>query len=236
MEAFNGYGTSAAHEATPGRRGQLALSLQDTLTATARLRTNQQVASDASSFRAHLKRLLGQADQEARGAGYSSESVKLAVYATIAFIDETVLNSAQPMFADWPRRPLQEEVFGEHMAGEVFFENVRALLARSDSEELADVLEVYLLCLLLGFQGRYGGGGGGELASLRTTLADRITRVRGVEGDLSPSWALPTSEEVPKARDPWLRRLGVSALATGSVAFLLWVVYFFSLRSGAGNL
>jgi type VI secretion system protein ImpK len=236
MQAFTGYESSTAQEATPGRRGRLALSLQDALTATVRLRTNQQVAADAASFRAQLKRLLGQADQDARGAGYSSESVKLAVYATIAFIDETVLNSAQPMFADWPRRPLQEEVFGEHMAGEVFFENVRALLARSDSEELADVLEVYLLCLLLGFQGRYGGGGGGELASVKTMLADRITRIRGVEGDLSPAWALPADEEVPRARDPWVRRLGFSALATAAVAFLLWLVYFLSLRSGTGDL
>ena len=44
------------------RQGGLAIALQETFTAVVRLRTNRQMASDAVSFRAHLKSLLGQAD------------------------------------------------------------------------------------------------------------------------------------------------------------------------------
>ena len=63
------------------RRGLLALTLQEPLTAAVRLRANRQVAADADSFRTHIKQLLGQSDQEARRAGYDSDTVKLAVYA-----------------------------------------------------------------------------------------------------------------------------------------------------------
>jgi type VI secretion system protein ImpK len=105
-------------------RGDLALALQEAFTVAVRLRAGRQVAADATSFRAHIKQLLGAADQRARAAGYDGDTVKLAVYAFIALLDESVLTSGQPMFAEWARQPLQEEVFGEHMAGENFFRTV----------------------------------------------------------------------------------------------------------------
>src|SRR5687767_14449420 len=132
-------------ETTAATRGELALALQEAFTVAVRLRAGRQVAADAASFRVHVKQLLASADQRARAAGYDGDTVKLAVYAYIALLDESVLNSAQPMFAEWSRQPLQEEVFGEHMAGENFFRTVQELLARQDSEAVADLLEVYQL-------------------------------------------------------------------------------------------
>ena len=82
-----------------------------------RLRANRQTAADADSFRAHLKQLLATADDQARRSGYDQGTVKRAIYAVTVFLDESVLNSSQPMFADWPRKPLQEEIFGGHMGG-----------------------------------------------------------------------------------------------------------------------
>jgi type VI secretion system protein ImpK len=96
------------------------------------------------------------------------------------------------------------------------------------------LLEVYLLCLLLGFQGRYSGGGGGEIAAIKTAISDKIARVRGVSGNLAPEWALPTEETMPQFRDPWVRKLGFVALGTASVSVILWLGYLFALRSGAG--
>ncbi|MGH7505688.1 MAG: DotU family type IV/VI secretion system protein, partial [Longimicrobiales bacterium] len=78
------------------RRGELALALQEAFTVAVRLRTNRQVAANADAFRAHVKQLLGAADRQARGAGYDADLVRLAVYAYIAFLDESVLNSSQP--------------------------------------------------------------------------------------------------------------------------------------------
>src|SRR5512147_412863 len=117
--------SSSDLQAEPARRrGTLALALQEALTAVVRLRANRQTAADAESFRAHLKQLLASADDQARRSGYDQGSVKRAIYAVTVFLDESVLNSSQPMFADWPRKPLQEEIFGGHMGGEVFFQNL----------------------------------------------------------------------------------------------------------------
>lgn len=214
-----------------GRQGHLALAFQEALTAVARLRTDRQVAADAEAFRSHLKRLLGQADASAREVGYSPETVRLAVYAVVALVDESVLASSHAIFADWPRRPLQEEVFGEHMAGAVFFDNLRSLLGQQDSEDLADVLEVCLLCLFLGFQGRYAGDDGTQLAAIKTAVSDKIVRIRGVSGELTPEWGPPAGEQPPQLRDPWMKRLLVATAATWALVLLLWVVYFVFLRA-----
>jgi type VI secretion system protein ImpK len=199
---------------------------------TVRLRTNRQQASDAHAFRQHVKQLLFAADSDARTAGYDPEAVRQAVYAIVAFLDESVLNSAQAMFADWARQPLQEEVFGDHRAGEVFFERLETLLAQQDSREVGDLLEVYLLCLLLGFRGRYGSGRSGELHALTSAAREKMRRIRGEAGDLAPQWAPPADETLPGLKDPWIRRLAVLAGAAFGLALLLYVIYRISLLPG----
>ncbi len=215
--------------------GRLALILQEALTATVRLRAGRQVAPDAAAFRSHMKHLIGLAHEEALVAGYPRHYVKRAVHGFVAFVDESVLNSPQRMFAEWSRKPLQEEIFGEHRAGETFFENLRELLGEQDAQEVADVLEVYLLCLELGFRGRYGSGDG-DLHHLKESARRKIERVRGRAGWLSPSWAPPADEVAPVARDPWLRRLLLVAGCCLALAVFLFIVYTLVLRSDAAEL
>jgi type VI secretion system protein ImpK len=222
-----------AEDARPARRGQLALALQEVFTAIARLRAGRQVAADADAFRSHVKQLLGGADHEARRIGYSSDDVALALYAVVVFLDESVLNSAQPMFAGWPSRPLQEEIFGGHMGGEIFFQHLRDLLARQESEDLADLLEVYQLCLLLGYQGRHSTGEKGELRGLNSAITEKIQRTRGSFGELSPQWALPRDEAAPRAKDPWLVWLAAAAMVSLLVAALMFGVFRSSLGERA---
>lgn len=213
-------------------QGGLALTLQEAFTAAVRLRANRQVASDADSFRTQMKKLLSAADQEARRAGYSGDDVKLAVYAVIVFIDESVLNSQQPMFADWAAKPLQWEVFGGHMGGEIFFDHLQQLLGRADSPDVVDILDVYQLCLLLGFRGRYGMAPAGELTGLISAVGEKIGRIRGGHADLAPGWAPQTGETIPVLRDPWNRKLGIIAAGAFGFAILLFIIFHFALRSG----
>jgi type VI secretion system protein ImpK len=217
------------------RHGQLALTLQEAFTVGVRLRTGRQVAADATSFRAHVKTLLGAADGEARKAGYDGATVKLAIYAYIAFLDESVLNSGQQMFAGWPSQPLQEEIFGDHVAGETFFQYLSDLMRRQDSEELADLLEVYLLCMLLGFRGRYGADPA-ALQSVISMVQDKVRRIRGSLGEISPAWGLPADEAFAAPGDPWMRRLLLIAGGALVLALVLYVVYLLLLRSGVGEL
>jgi len=218
------------------RRGKLAVLLQEAFTASARLRANRMGAVDAASFRNNVKQLLTTADREARQIGYAGQTVKLAVYALIVHIDECVLNSGNPAFQAWHGKPLQEEVFGDHRGGEIFFENLRSLLTQPDTEDLADLLEVYYLCLLLGFQGRYGGEDRGALSAVGRETSGKIHRIRGVQADLTPSWALPQGERVPKARDPWVRRIGIAAASVGVAAVLLFLLFALTLRPTAAEL
>jgi type VI secretion system protein ImpK len=218
--------------AAPVRRPEnLALILQEVLTAVVRYRANRQPVTDAESFRHHIREALKAAAQQGRSvAGYSSDDVKYAIFAVVAFLDESILNSRNPVFADWPRKPLQEEMFGHHIAGEVFFQNLEQLLGREDSAALADVLEVYYLCLLLGFAGRYVSGNRGESKVIMDRTAEKIRRIRGQLGGLSPEWMLPP--DPPRVyRDPWVKRLAMAAAA----CFVLMAILFFTFKVVLGS-
>jgi type VI secretion system protein ImpK len=223
--------------AAPVRRPEnLALLFQEPLTVVVRLRSNRQRVSDAESFRHQIRQTLATAAQQARHpAGYAADTIKMATFAVVGFLDESILNAQNPVFADWPRKPLQEELFGTHMAGEVFFQNLQALLARDDSAELADLLEVHYLCLLLGFRGRYSTGPGGDLQAFMRSTAEKIRRIRGRAPDLSPSWALP-AEAVRPAKDTWTRRFALIALACFVITVALFAVFKISLHSGASEI
>ncbi len=218
------------------RGWNLALAFQEVMTAVVRVRFGRQNVPNADMFRAHIKESLKGAAQEALARGYTQEDVQLALYAMVAFIDESVLNCHQPVFADWPRLPLQEELFGGHVAGESFFDNLQRVLARTDFTQAADLLEVFYLCLLLGYRGRYAVTGGGELGGIMNAVRDKIQRIRGASGALSPRWALPAEAVRTVQSDPWVKRLGWTALGCFLFALLLFAGFKAGLISGASEL
>ena len=225
---------ASAPLATPVGAGRLAQILQELLTATARLRGDRQPVPDAAAFRSQLLELVRRADEDAQRAGYATADARLAIFAAVAFLDESALNSRQPALADWARRPLQEELFGGHMGGEWFFQHVDQLLARPDSPALADLLEVHHLCLLLGFRGRYGADDRGALHAAASRLGERVSRIRGAPGDLTPAWRPPNDSVV--GRDPWIRRLVLGLAASVVLALALWGVAALSLRGSVREL
>ncbi len=197
--------------------GLLANAFRDCLTTIVRLRGNRQTVTDAEVFRRQMRDALETAARKARDVhGYTNADVLNATFAVVALLDESILNSPDPVFADWSRKPLQEELFGALLAGELFFQHIRDLLGRPDSTALADVLEVYSLCLLLGFGGRH--------ARVVGKLQERIRRIRGNAETLSPSWA-PLPAISPQTHDPWLRRLGLAAVLCASLALVLFITY-----------
>jgi type VI secretion system protein ImpK len=217
-------------------RGQLALALQEALTVVARVREGRQIPQDAHAFRAQMRGLLAQADQEARRMGCPPEFVKISVYSVIAYLDETVLSTPGALSAAWVGRPMQEEIFGDTVAGETFFRYVEELLTRQDSAYVADVLEVSLLCMLLGFKGRYATSEGNEVRSLSAAVTDKIRRIRGGAAPLSPRAVPPTDEVVVRQRDRWLRILVLGLAGSFLLALLLFTIFFFDLRRGAGQI
>jgi type VI secretion system protein ImpK len=220
---------TATGAASPARTDNLALMFQEILTVIVRLRSNRQELSDAESFRMSVKEALKTVIQEARSqGGYAAEDIKMATLALVGFLDESILNMRNPLFAEWPRKPLQEELFGIHMAGELFFQNVEKLLVRQDSADLADVLEVHYLCLLLGYGGRYSVGGRGELEAIKNTLGERIRRIRGRSSDPFTEF-VPEPETAPSADDPLVKKLLYAALACFVLVVVLFIVFKLAL-------
>src|SRR6266699_1191383 len=229
--------TSIQPSPQPGnrRRDNLAIVYQNLLTVIVRLRANRQVINDAQAFRVQMQSALRAAEKEGIGKLYPPEDVRLATFAIVAFLDESILNSTNPAFSDWPRMPLQEEMFGHHRAGEVFFENIDRLLSRSDSHAAADLLEVYSLCILLGYKGKYGLGDLDSVRPVLDAIAEKIRRVRGPLPGLSPDWAVPEGNIQTTGADPWIRRLAVGALAGVFIALLFFVLFKALLGSDASK-
>jgi type VI secretion system protein ImpK len=218
------------------RRPNLALSFQEIFTAIVRIRFNRQAVASADGFREQMRQALRSSVQDGAQKGYSQEDVKTAAFAAVTFLDESVLASNNPVFSTWARLPLQEELFGHNVGGESFFQYAQQLLARRDSAETADILEVFYLCLLLGYRGRYGIGGPGELHAIMDSMRDKIHRVRGTGSPISPQWAVPNEAPPRQSADPWVRSLMIGVAAMAILVIAAYAVFRMGLVSGASAL
>jgi type VI secretion system protein ImpK len=228
---------NAVAEPAPARRFEnLALAYQDVLTVIVRLRANRQHVENAEAFRANIRGLLKKAAAEAAQRGYTAEDTRVGTFAVVALLDETVLTLGNPVFHDWQRAPLAVELYGMGVAGEIFFSSVDRLLARKDSTGLADLLEVYYLCLLLGFGGRYGRGGSADLRDYTNRVGERIRQIRGTSPPLSPSSSPDPGSTVVRRADPWTRRLAFTVGVCLLLALVLFAGFRLSLGSGLSEL
>jgi type VI secretion system protein ImpK len=217
------------------RRDNLAIVFQNLLTVIVRLRANRQVINDAQAFRVQMRSALRAAEKEGIAKLYPPEDVRQATFAIVAFLDESILSSTNPAFSDWSHTPLQAEMFGHQRAGEVFFENIERFLTRSDSNGVADLLEIYSLCILLGYKGKYGLGDLDSVRPVLDAIAEKIRRVRGPLQGLSPAWAIPEGDFAPTGGDSWIRRLAVGTLASVLIALLFFAIFWFLLSSDASK-
>jgi type VI secretion system protein ImpK len=220
--------------ATHRNPDNLAMALQEVFTATVRVRARRQPVTDAEAFRAQIREALRAAEQQSRQRGYSDDETRLAIFAVVAFLDETVLRSGNPVFSRWPGKPLQEEIFGRNVAGETFFQNLENLLRAADSPNIADLLEVYDLCLLLGYQGRYTLGGRGELEAMKRAVAAKMERIRGPE-PLAPEWQPQAGSAPAVSGDPLVRTLLWTACGCAVVALALFVIFRITLSWGVST-
>ncbi len=225
----------ASYSQAAERRPNLALAYEELLTAIVRLRSGRQNVSDEQSFRANALAGLHTAMQQGVARGYAQEDVSMAGYAVVALLDETVLNLRNPVFASWAGHPFHLELWRENVAGESFFKYLQALMGRRDSAELADVLEVFYLCILLGYRGRYAGASG-ELSAIARSVQEKILRCRGGSALLSPLAQLPRDLPEPKAPDKWARWLTWAVAATAVLSLAVFILCKLLLMNGASQL
>jgi type VI secretion system protein ImpK len=108
---------------------------------------------DANTLKTRVSELFERFERDARSAVIDNEKVRSAKFALVAFLDETIISSTWAQKDEWLAEPMQIKMFDTFNAGEEFFDNLHQLRQRSSVN--ADILEVYYLCLALGFKGKY---------------------------------------------------------------------------------
>lgn len=176
---------------------------------------------DAEVFRERVKQFLTQFERGAGKLGASAEDIYACKYAFCATVDEAVLMSSFKVRENWQRMPLQVQFFGEQLAGEQFFLKLDEF--RQQGSSRLQVLEVYQMCLLLGFQGKYLIEGSEKLGYLTARLGDEIARMRGNAAGFAPHWAAPD-------RVRHQLRHQVPLWAIGSLFGLMAALAFIGLR------
>ncbi len=103
-----------------------------------------------SQVQADINRLLSESENMMRQGGISPEDYDEARFAICAWIDEALLSSSWQGRTQWQRESLQRRYYQTADAGEEFFERLNRL-----GPHQQDVREIYYLCLVMGFRGRY---------------------------------------------------------------------------------
>ncbi|WP_332670539.1 type IVB secretion system protein IcmH/DotU [Aromatoleum sp.] len=141
------------------------------------------------TFTQRIDGFLADFERHARNFGKPGEAIEHAKYAFCSLLDEIILASEFAIREEWERMPLQLRLFGEHLAGEAFFERLETL--RVDPAKNIEALEVFHTCLLLGFQGKYLLEGEEKRAYLTHRVGRDIRQVRGGTAEFAPHWKLP---------------------------------------------
>ncbi|WP_432738114.1 DotU family type IV/VI secretion system protein [Maridesulfovibrio sp. FT414] len=155
--------------------------------------------AEYDAVRTDVTAIIKRLDDKVDRLDVSDELFDDARFAVFAWADEAVLCSGWTGVRDWLRHPLQREYYGTANGGEEFFERLEKLLSGQggpvDSSIFADfgkegdpeaegvalqngaseVLEVFALCLSLGFTGKYfSESDGPRLQTLRRNCIARI--------------------------------------------------------------
>ncbi len=149
---------------------------------------NRHAPTGFADFRERVREFLAQFERGTRKLEASAEDVYNAKYAFCALVDEIVLMSQFKIRDEWQLHPLQLEFFGDQLAGENFFDRLEQL--RQQGVARVQVLEVFHMCLLLGFQGKYLIEGTEKLNYLTVRLGDEIAHLRGHRPGFAPQ-AMP---------------------------------------------
>ncbi|WP_280539593.1 type IVB secretion system protein IcmH/DotU [Chromohalobacter sp. 11-W] len=211
-----------AHSSDIAESRTLKTLSRDFISMVLMVRRGQQ-ADSVERFLERVDQWLREFEEKARAENYSADAVQDAQYALCAFLDESVLKGGAGNIREHVElHPFQYRYFGMHLAGEGFFDRLESL--RGDVRANLDVLEVYHLCLALGFEGKYSLENRDQLKYLASTLGRDIARYRKSAADSRESWKLPDQVgqllryEIPL----WVYLLGIAMACLIVYGSLSW--------------
>ncbi len=169
-------------------------------------------------LRDSLKELFTAMDAKGAALGIVPEDLKDARYAIVAFLDEILVQANWPGRAEWQASPLQFVYFNENTAGENFFQRAEVLATQAHR---LHVLQVYFLCLGLGFQGRYAMAPVGELEAVQREIAAVMQGASLPAEVLSPHGVPPDAGQTLLQREAPIVRVGLACLGGALTLYLL---------------
>ncbi len=193
------------------------------------LRLKAGIVAPSNDLRPKIVTMLVDFEKRAERYRFSSKITQVSKFALASFVDETVLTNNFHLKEEWEKNPLQLEYFGESLAGNKFFEKLLAMIKQVDVT--ADAVEIYYVCMLLGFKGRYGVYEKEKLLAIMQQTANALVKagkIRPVE--LSPHWLANDQPKPPEKRGmpAWAK---ISALGGLGLAFIIYLVMFLAVST-----
>ena len=166
--------------------------------------------------------------------GVRQEQVKIASYALCTLLDETILNTPWGAQSFWGHQSLLVLFHKEAWGGDRFFQ-ILTQLVQQPSQNLF-LIELFYLCISLGFQGKYriDQSGPNALEQLRSELYSHIQQGRGdFERELSPRW-----QGLRDLRNALIRYvpLWVIAAAAGVLLLMVYLGFAFAINGASDPL
>jgi type VI secretion system protein ImpK len=176
-------------------------------------------------LRGRLHHLFQAAEEQGRNVGIPQDTLTQAKYAVAAYLDEMIINSRWSLRDQWSSKPLQYDFFGEFVAGEGFYKRLDAVRNRLPVD--LDLLEVFAMCLIFGFEGQYRLHDREMLKGVLQDVTREIQAKRGEVAVLSPRGRRPDEllELVKRELPAW------AILVTGAGLVLLFYLALSFLSS-----
>jgi type VI secretion system protein ImpK len=162
-------------------------------------------------------------EEKARGLKIDSEDIRYVRLALSIFIDEIIWYSPWASKRSWENK-LQRLLLTGPIGGHVFFEELDKIRANNSK---IDVLEIYYMCLMLGFEGKFVTDREGlpkYIESLRKELKPEVVEKLSLKGN---------REEAPIIRHtiPWWVKI-----VAGALCFVLPFLLFIVLKNFMGQI
>ncbi len=188
------------------------------------LRLKAGIVAPSNELRPQIAAMLMDFEKRAERYRFNHKIIQVAKFALAAFVDETVLTNNFPLRDEWEKNPLQLEYFGEQLAGNKFFEKLNAMIKQI--EQTADAVEIYYVCMLLGFKGRYGVYEQEKLLSIMQNTANALVKAGKIKPvELSPHWLANDQPKPPEKRGMpvWAK---ISAFSGLGLALIIYLTMF----------
>ena len=189
---------------------------------------NAMTQASFQALQGSISREIDAFESAATSAGAYQNHLRDAKYALCAVSDDIVQNQPGEDRAVWTENPMLGRYFGERIGGTQFYANLQEAMKNPGANY--DLLELYYICLSLGFEGMHRASPTGQAAvqACRNDVYQALRNTnRGGGWMLSPNW---------KGMDIGRRSIGMQIpfWAVAALVALLMTGGYFGLRHMLG--